>query len=276
MMNIDLMRGDCLDLMKNIPDNSIDLICCDLPYGTTDVHGGKKSKNRFLEWDNIIPLDKLWIEYKRILKDKGVVCLNADQPFTSKLIVSNLDWFRYEWLWKKNITTGFLLANYRPMKQTEDIIIFSPAGASASSAKGGNCMTYNPQGLVEKIVNKKNNKKRLGKFLLNEEFMGKNNVLLGEKEYTQKATNYPKEIIEFDMDRQPIHPTQKPIALIEYLIKTYSNEGDTILDNCMGSGTTGVACVRTNRNFIGIEMDENYFELAKERIEKEKANILIS
>ena len=275
-MNIDLMRGDCLDLMKNIPDNSIDLICCDLPYGTTDVHGGKKSKNRFLEWDNIIPLDKLWIEYKRILKDKGVVCLNADQPFTSKLIVSNLDWFRYEWLWKKNITTGFLLANYRPMKQTEDIIIFSPAGASASSAKGGNCMTYNPQGLVEKIVNKKNNKKRLGKFLLNEEFMGKNNVLLGEKEYTQKATNYPKEIIEFDMDRQPIHPTQKPIALIEYLIKTYSNEGDTILDNCMGSGTTGVACVRTNRNFIGIEMDENYFELAKERIEKEKANILIS
>jgi site-specific DNA-methyltransferase (adenine-specific) len=276
MMTIDLMRGDCLDLMKNIPDNSIDLICCDLPYGTTDVHGGKKSKNRFLEWDNIIPLDKLWIEYKRILKDKGVVCLNADQPFTSKLIVSNLDWFRYEWLWKKNITTGFLLANYRPMKQTEDIIIFSPAGASASSAKGGNCMTYNPQGLVEKIVNKKNNKKRLGKFLLNEEFMGKNNVLLGEKEYTQKATNYPKEIIEFDMDRQPIHPTQKPVALIEYLIKTYSNEGETVLDNCMGSGTTGVACVRTNRNFIGIEMDENYFELAKERIEKEKANILIS
>lgn len=275
-MTIDLMRGDCLDLMKNIPDNSIDLICCDLPYGTTDVYGGKKSKNRFLEWDNIIPLDKLWIEYKRILKDKGVVCLNADQPFTSKLIVSNLDWFRYEWLWKKNITTGFLLANYRPMKQTEDIIIFSPAGASASSAKGGNCMTYNPQGLVEKIVNKKNNKKRLGKFLLNEEFMGKNNVLLGEKEYTQKATNYPKEIIEFDMDRQPIHPTQKPVALIEYLIKTYSNEGETVLDNCMGSGTTGVACVRTNRNFIGIEMDDNYFELAKERIEKEKANILIS
>ena len=270
MMTIDLMRGDCLDLMKNIPDNSIDLICCDLPYGTTDVHGGKKSKNRFLEWDNIIPLDKLWIEYKRILKDKGVVCLNADQPFTSKLIVSNLDWFRYEWLWKKNITTGFLLANYRPMKQTEDIIIFSPAGASASSAKGGNCMTYNPQGLVEKIVNKKNNKKRLGKFLLNEEFMGKNNVLLGEKEYTQKATNYPKEIIEFDMDRQSIHPTQKPVALIEYLIKTYSNEGDIVLDNCMGSGTTGVACVRTNRNFIGIEMDDNYFELAKERIEKEQ------
>ena len=121
-----------------------------------------------------------------------------------------------------------------------------------------------------KIVNKKNNKKRLGKFLLNEEFMGKNNVLLGEKEYTQKATNYPKEIIEFDIDRQSIHPTQKPVALIEYLIKTYSNEGDTILDNCMGSGTTGVACVRTNRNFIGIEMDDNYFELAKERIEKEQ------
>jgi site-specific DNA-methyltransferase (adenine-specific) len=275
-MNIDLMKGNCLDLMKNIPDNSVDLICCDLPYGTTDIHGGKKSKNRFLDWDNVIPLEELWVEYKRIIKDKGVVCLNADQPFTSKIIMSNLEWFRYEWVWKKNITTGFLLANYRPMKQTEDIIIFSSAGASASAAKGGNCMTYNPQGLIEKIVQKKNNKKRLGKFLLNEEFMGKNNMLLGDKEYTQKSTNYPKEIIEFDMDRDTIHPTQKPVALIEYLVKTYSNEGETVLDNCMGSGTTGVACIRSNRNFIGIEMDDNYFELAKERIKKEKDNTLIS
>ena len=272
-MNINLMKGDCLEMMKSIPDRSIDLICCDLPYGTTDTHGVKKSKNRFLEWDNIIPLDLLWIEYKRILKEKGTICLNADQPFTSQLIMSNLEWFRYEWIWKKNITTGFLHANYRPMKQTEDIVVFSPAGASPSAAKGGNCMVYNPQGLVEKVVQKKNNKKRLGKFLLNEEFMGKNNVLLSEKEYTQQWTNYPKEIIEFDMDRDTIHPTQKPVSLMEFLIKTYSNEGDTVLDNSMGSGTTGVACVRNGRNFIGIELDEKYFELAKDRIEKEKDGI---
>jgi site-specific DNA-methyltransferase (adenine-specific) len=272
-MNINLMKGDCLEMMKSIPDRSIDLICCDLPYGTTDTHGVKKSKNRFLEWDNIIPLDLLWIEYKRILKEKGTICLNADQPFTSQLIISNLEWFSYEWIWKKNITTGFLHANYRPMKQTEDIVVFSPAGASPSAAKGGNCMVYNPQGLVEKVVQKKNNKKRLGKFLLNEEFMGKNNVLLSEKEYTQQWTNYPKEIIEFDMDRDTIHPTQKPVSLMEFLIKTYSNEGDTVLDNSMGSGTTGVACVRNGRNFIGIELDEKYFELAKDRIEKEKDGI---
>lgn len=269
-MLINLMKGDCLELMQNIPDKSVDLICCDLPYGTTDTYGSKKSKNRLIGWDNIIPLDELWIQYKRILKDKGAICLNADQPFTSQLIISNIEWFRYELIWKKNITTGFLHANYRPMKQTEDIVIFSPVGASPSAKKNDNCMTYNPQGLVEKVVHKKNNKKRLGKFLLNEEFMGKNNVLLSEKEYSQKFTNYPKEIIEFDVDRDTIHPTQKPVKLMEYLIKTYSNEGDTILDNAMGSGTTGVACVKTNRNFIGIEMDENFFELAKERIEKEK------
>lgn len=262
------MKGDCLELMKNIPDNSVDLICCDLPYGTTDTHGVKKNKNRFLEWDNIIPLDELWLEYKRVLKHQGTICLNADQPFTSQLIMSNLEWFRYELIWKKNITTGFLHANYRPMKQTEDIVIFSPSGASPSAKKGGNCMTYNPQGLIEKVVLKKNNKKRLGKFLLNEDFMGKNNQLLSEKEYSQKYTNYPKEIIEFDVDRNTIHPTQKPLALMEYLIKTYSNEGDVVLDNCMGSGTTGVACIKNNRSFIGIEMDDKYFNLAKDRIDE--------
>jgi site-specific DNA-methyltransferase (adenine-specific) len=271
-MNINLMKGDCLELMKLIPEKSIDLICCDLPYGTTDTHGVKKNKNRFLEWDNIIPLDKLWVEYKRILKDKGTICLNSDQPFTSQLIMSNLEWFKYELIWKKNITTGFLHANYRPMKQTEDIVIFSPAGASASSSKNNNCMTYNPQGLIEKVVQKKNNKKRLGKFLLNEEFMGKNNKLLGEKEYTQNFTNYPKEIIEFNMDKNTIHPTQKPLSLLEFLIKTYSNEGDTVLDNSMGSGSTGVACLNTNRNFIGIELNDNFFELAKNRIESHNKN----
>lgn len=265
-----LLNGDCLEIMKNIPDKTIDLICCDLPYGTTDRYGGKKVKsNRFMSWDNVIPLDKLWVEYKRILKPNGIVCLTADQPFTSQLVMSNLDWFKYELIWKKDITTGFLLANHRPMKQTEDVLIFSEGGASAAASKAGTSMTYNPQGLIEKVVVRKNSKKRLGKFLSNEEFLGKNNSLLGDKEYSQKYTNYPKEIIEFSMDKDTIHPTQKPVQLMEYLIKTYSNEGEVVLDNAMGSGTTGVACMRTNRNFIGIELDEKYFEQAKSRIEAE-------
>ena len=272
-MKVKLLQGECLELMRKIPDGKVDLICCDLPYGTTDSHGTKKKGNRFLEWDNIIPLDELWKEYKRILKPNGVVCLTADQPFTSRLIMSNLEWFKYELIWKKNITTGFLLANYRPMKQTEDVVIFSAGGASAAAKKADNAMTYNPQGLIEKKVVKNNNKKRLGKFLLNEEFLGKNNSLLGEKEYTQQYTNYPKEIIEFDMDRDTIHPTQKPVSLMEYLIRTYSNEGETVLDNTMGSGTTGVACVRTNRNFIGMELSEEYFKKAEDRINIEIESI---
>lgn len=253
--------------MDSIADGSVDLILCDLPYGTTDrkgVEGG--GNNRLLKWDTVIPLDKLWEQYKRILKPLGTVVLTADQPFTSMLIMSNLEWFKYEWIWKKKRTTGFLLANYRPMKETEDVVVFSAGGAAAASRNGGN-MTYNPQGLIEKNVKKKNSAKRLGKFLHNPEHMGSNNKLLHESEYEQKYTNYPSEIIEFALDKNVIHPTQKPVALMEYLIKTYSNEGETVLDNCMGSGTTGVACVRTNRNFIGMEMDKEYFAAAKERIE---------
>jgi site-specific DNA-methyltransferase (adenine-specific) len=267
-MKIELLNGDCLVLMENIEDSSIDLILCDLPYGTTDRSGvDKNGKNRVLEWDCIIPLDELWNHYKRIIKPKGVIVLTADQPFTSKLVLSNLKWFRYEWIWKKRKTTGFLHANYRPMKETEDILVFSPSYASAAAGKSNTNMVYNPQDLVEKVVKKKNNPKRLGKFLHNPEHMGEGNKLLGESEYTQKFTNYPSEIIEFGSDGN-IHPTQKPVALMEYLIKTYSNEGDLVLDNCMGSGTTGIACINTNRQFIGMEMDLVYFEMAKNRIEE--------
>ena len=262
-----LYQGDCLEEINKIADESVDLILCDLPYGTTDRKGvEEKGNNRLLKWDTVIPLDLLWEQYRRILKPLGTVALTADQPFTSMLILSNLDWFKYEWIWKKQKTTGFLLANYRPMKETEDVVIFSPGGAAAASRNGKN-MTYNPQGLIEKKVKKKNNAKRLGKFLHNPEHMGSNNKLLHETEYEQKWTNYPSEIIEFGLDRNVIHPTQKPVALMEYLIKTYSNEGDTVLDNCMGSGTTGVACKKTNRNFIGIEKESEYFTQAKERIE---------
>ena len=256
MDKVILYKGDCLTEMDKIENDSIDLILCDLPYGTTDTHGKKKDgSSRLLKWDCVIPLDLLWEQYKRVLnKNHGVVVLTADQPFTSQLVLSNIDWFKYEWIWKKKITTGFLTANYRPMKQTEDIVVFSPLGASAASHKANKCMRYNPQGLIPKKVKKKNNPARLGMFLHNPEHMGKGNKLLHETEYTQEFTGYPSEIIEFGLDKA-IHPTQKPVALMEYLIKTYSNKGDLVLDNCMGSGTTGVACVRTNRKFIGIEKD---------------------
>tara|TARA_B100001758_G_C18341264_1_gene574467 strand:- start:43 stop:900 length:858 start_codon:yes stop_codon:yes gene_type:complete len=265
---LDLYQGDCLEEMNKIADESVDLILCDLPYGTTDRKGiSDKGDNRVLSWDTIIPLDKLWEQYRRVLKSSGAVVLTADQPFTSQLVLSNLEWFKYEWIWKKRKVTGFLHANARPMKETEDILVFSPMGASGGSVKANKNMTYNPQGLIEKKVTKKNSAKRLGKFLHQPEHMGEGNKLLHETEYEQKWTNYPSEIIEFGLDGNVIHPTQKPVALMEYLIKTYSNEGETVLDNCMGSGTTGVACKKTNRNFIGIEKEKEYFTQAKERIE---------
>jgi len=264
---VELYLGDCLIEMNKIAEKSVDLILCDLPYGTTDRKGVQdKGNNRVLEWDTVIPLDELWKHYRRVLKPTGSVVLTADQPFTSQLVVSNLEWFKYEWIWKKKKTTGFLHANARPMKETEDILVFSPLGASGGSVKANKNMTYNPQGLIEKNVKKKNNAKRLGKFLHQPEHMGAGNKLLHETEYEQKYTNYPSEVIEFGLDKDAVHPTQKPVALMEYLIRTYSNEGDTVLDNCMGSGTTGVAAVNCDRNFIGIEMDEQYFKIAQGRI----------
>lgn len=265
---VELYLGDCLVEMDKVSEQSVDLILCDLPYGTTDRKGVQdKGNNRVLEWDTIISLDELWKHYRRVLKPTGAVVLTADQPFTSQLVVSNLEWFKYEWIWKKKKTTGFLHANARPMKETEDILVFSPLGASGGSKKANKNMTYNPQGLIEKNVKKKNSAKRLGNFLHNPEHMGKNNKLLHDTEYEQQYTNYPSEIIEFGLDKDSVHPTQKPIALMEYLILTYSNEGETVLDNCMGSGTTGVAAVMNDRNFIGIEMDQKYYDYAKKRIE---------
>lgn len=249
------MHGDCLEKMKKIKDDSVDLILADLPYGTTKI-----------KWDSVIDLDKLWEEYKRIIKKpSGAIVLFGKQPFTSYVISKNFAWYKYNWIWKKDRTTKFLLANYRPMTNTEDIMVFSPGGASASSRKTGN-MTYNPQNLIKKSVIKKNNEKRLGKMLNQKHHLGNNNKLYSDKTYKQEYTNYPNEILEFKTETKMIHETQKPIALIEYLIKTYSNENDIVLDNTMGSGTTGVGCVLTNRKFIGIEKDLKYFEIAKQRI----------
>jgi site-specific DNA-methyltransferase (adenine-specific) len=252
-----LYNGDCLIKMKEIKDNSIDLILCDLPYGSTKC-----------KWDTIIDVNKLWTEYKRIIKKPhGVILLFGQQPFTTRLIASNYDWYKYNLIWKKNKTTQFLLANYRPMKCTEDICVFSPGGAAAASRKKGN-MVYNPQNLIPVSIKKKNSEKRIGKMLNQIHHLGSNNKLLSNTEYEQKFTNYPNEILEFNIESDTIHETQKPLSLIEHLIRTYSNENSTVLDNTMGSGTTCIGCINTNRKFIGIELEKKYFDLTINRIEK--------
>lgn len=231
---IDLKCGDCLELMKNIPDESIDMILCDLPYGTT--------KNK---WDSVIPLEELWMQYKRIIKDDGAIALFSQMPFTASLVNSNIKMFRYEWIWEKDNGTGFLNANKMPLKIHENIEIFYKKTP-----------VYNPQ-------------MRTG-FKPYKTFTGRKTTNYGDFDRVETKSNgerYPIDIIKFKKD-SGLHPTQKPVALLEYLIKTYTNEGDVVLDNCMGSGSTGVACINTDRNFIGIELDEKYFNIAKERIEK--------
>lgn len=253
--DITLLHGDCLEKMKQIENDSVHLILCDLPYGTTKC-----------KWDTVINIHELWEHYKRIIiKPSGVILLFGQQPFTSMLVSSNYEWFKYNIIWKKNKTTQFLLANYRPMKCTEDICVFSKGGAAAASRHKGN-MTYNPQNLIPVDIKKKNSKERIGKMLNQSHHLGPNNKLVSNTEYSQKFTNYPTELIEFDIEYDTIHETQKPVKLIEYLIKTYSNPGDIVLDNAMGSGTTGIASINTNRKFIGIELHDLYFKLSKHRI----------
>ena len=239
MENIQLYQGDCLEEMKNISDKSIDMILCDLPYGTTQN-----------KWDSIIPLEPLWEQYKRIIKDNGAILLFGSQPFTTILNYSNISNYRYEWVWIKNNSTGFQLANKRPLKKHELISVFYKKQP-----------TYNPQGLIEyNKINKRGS-------------MGENWSEMNSNNYIQRWTNYPTQILEYKYDKQKLHPTQKPVALLEYLIKTYTDEEEIVLDNCMGSGSTGVACVNTNRKFIGIELEEKYFEIAKNRIEEARNNI---
>ena len=260
--DVRVIQGECLELLKTLPDNSVHLILCDLPYGTTKC-----------KWDSVIDIDKLWVEYKRILvKPTGVVVLFGQQPFTTRLIAGNYEWFNYTMIWKKNKTTQYLLANYRPMKCTEDICVFSPGGAAAASRHKGN-MTYNPQDLIPVEIKKKNSEKRIGKMLNQSHHLGPNNKLVGESEYTQTFKNYPTELIEFNIESDTIHETQKPVALIEYLIKTFSNPRDIVLDNTMGSGTTGIGCIHTNRQFIGMELIPKYFDLSCARISEAVANM---
>lgn len=245
---IDLRCGDCLALMKDIPDGSVDMVLADLPYGTTAC-----------KWDTCIPFEPLWAQYHRIVNLTGAVILFGAEPFSTKLRMSNLDEYKYDWIWMKTRSIGFMNAKNKPLNDHEIISVFS-SGTCAN--KSSNRMLYNPQGLVE--YNKKvGGEKKCPADKEGHRFSRPSH----KKSYVQKYTNYPKQILKFPSEPKPIHPTQKPVPLLEYLIRTYTNPGMTVLDNCMGSGSTGVACVNTNRNFIGIELDEGYFQIAKQRIE---------
>ena len=227
--NLWLMKGDCLDRMKEIPDGSVDMILADVPYGTTSC-----------PWDSIIPLEPMWEQLKRIIKPNGAIVMTASQPFTTTLIASNMKMFKYCWVWKKSKPTGHLNAKKQPLRTYEDVVVFYDS----------QCI-YNPQGIkpTDKVVSRTN----------------RGNYGECSKTTRQTVTNYPRNIVEFP-SIDGVHQTQKPVALMEYLIKTYTNEGETALDFTFGSGTTGVSCANLNRKFIGIEMDDKYFDIAKDRI----------
>ena len=237
-----IRQGDCLELMKEIPSSSIDMILCDLPYGQT-------ARNK---WDSVIPFEPLWCQYERVIKSNGAIILFANGMFTADLMQSNCNLWRYNLIWEKTQPSGFLNAKKMPLRTHEDICVFYKS-----------LPTYNPQKTtghkrkVSKAAHKRNCKETT------------NYGVYGLASY-DSTERYPKSIMTFakDTQKEALHPTQKPIALLEWLIKTYTNKGETILDNCMGSGSTGVACINTNRNFIGYELDEKYFNIAKERLEK--------
>lgn len=242
---INLMQGDCLELMKDIPDGSVDMILCDLPYGTTAC-----------KWDSVIPLNEIWREYGRIVRQDGAIALTAAQPFTTALAASNMQAFRYSLVWDKQFAGNFVQAKRMPLRTHEDVLVFCSSGKSPR---------YFPQMTKrDKPIRRGGNKQSEAIPIRQTEASEAFGALA--KTYD---TKHPISILQFSnrgVGDRGAHPTQKPVALMEYLIRTYTNEGDTVLDNCMGSGTTGVACVNTGRKFIGIEMDAGYFEIAQRRI----------
>lgn len=241
--------------MKRIPDGSVDCIVCDLPYGTTAC-----------AWDSVIPLPNLWAEYNRVIKPHGAIVLTCTQPFTSQLVMSNTKMYRHQWIWEKNTVTGFANVKKQPLRCFEDVLVF-----------GNKALIYNPQGL--RRVNKvKRNGCSVGGVTVRGDIgksMGKGRMRTEGSVYTQEFTNYPRQVLRFNSDIKTFHPTQKPVALIQYLIRTYSNEGDTILDNCMGSGTTAIAAIREKRNFIGFELNKEYYDKACKRIKLEQAQLTL-
>lgn len=242
-----LLQGDCLDEMSKVLDNSVDLILVDLPYGTSAC-----------SWDVVIPMEKLWEQYLRVLKPSGTVVLFGSEPFSSLVRSSNLEMYKYDWKWVKPRGANFLNAKYQPMKNYEDIMVFSRCPASYSRSRDS--MVYNPiMGVGEPY-----------KLMSGKQKLEKNNSTVRSSIKSvvtdNKGLRYPKATLEFKSDTDKLHPTQKPVDLLEYLIRTYTVEGMVVLDSCMGSGSTGVACKNLNRSFIGIELDEGYFEIAKQRI----------
>lgn len=244
-----LMHGDCLELMREIPDGSVDMILCDLPYGTTAC-----------KWDSVIPFEPLWEQYKRVIKRNGAVVLTGAEPFSSLLRTSNLPQYKYDWVWDKVGVVGFANAKIMPLRNVESVSVFY-----------GTTPTYNPQGLVPFRSSRTNGVTHLASNSTSKRarsdagLAALNGGRFKSDVYVQEWTNYPKQVLRFPRETG-LHPTQKPVALMEYLIRTYTNEGETVLDNCMGSGTTGVACANTGRKFIGIEKDDKYFQIASERI----------
>lgn len=237
---IKLFCGDCMELLKNIDSESVDLVLCDPPYGTTRCR-----------WDTTLPLQPLWVELNRIIKPSAPIVLFCNEPFTSVLINSNLKGFKYRWVWDKKIPSGMNYAKYRPMQQTEDIAVFT---------KNGEKSIYYPQMV-------KRNKPIKGGGMVWSESSASMGYKALKKTYEYKN---PTTLLSFDKIRKgSVHPTQKPVPLLEYLVKTYTKEGDTVLDFCMGSGSTGVACVANNRNFIGIELERKYHAIAEARIWRE-------
>lgn len=242
-----LINDDCLVAMEELEPESVDLICCDLPYGTTAS-----------EWDKMLSLDKMWKVYERVLTSTGTAILFANGMFEAKLMASNLKLYKYRWVWLKNHTTNFVHAKNRPMVRSEDILVFSKGSMGHISQLGDRRMTYNPQGLIPCNQVVKAGKTKFG-------------TVAGKRpshrsEYVKEFTGYPHDVLQFNDAAKQYHVNEKPVPLLEYLIKTYSNKGDVVLDNCMGSGSTGVACKNTNRNFIGIEKNPEYFRVAIERL----------
>lgn len=239
-----LLHGDCLELMAQIPDGSVDMVLCDLPYGTTAC-----------KWDSVIPFEPLWAHYKRVIKKNGAIVLTATQPFSALVVSSNIKGFKHEWIWQKEKGVGFQIAKYRPMQEHESCLVFTSNGDRVTYFPIKE-MRDNPQ--IYSGASTKSGSSPLA------------NIAKQSYVYVDK---FPTSIKRFKRDKDKIHPTQKPVALMEYLIRTYTNEGETVLDNCMGSGTTGVACVNTGRNFIGIEKDDKYFAIASARIEAALAEL---
>lgn len=254
MQNDYIKCGDCLELMQELPDGSIDLVLCDLPFGTTASN-----------WDKQIPMNELWKQYNRVLKSTGTTILFANGIFTPRVMLSNLDDYKYRLVWIKNNSTNFVHAKNRPMVKSEDILVFSKGSMGHKSQLGDRRMTYNPQGLIriDKTI-------KLGN--------GRFGTVAGvrpshKEEFTREYTNYPTDVLTDFPDLPPnrkYHTNEKPVKLLEWLIKTYSNENEIVLDNTMGSGSTCVASINTNRHYIGFELEEKYFNIAKDRIEISK------